>query len=198
MFGMRQNLAPARGGQVFALSVLVLLAMCCAPVLAQAASAGYQYSDAPPTVTGGKPPSESNLSGGSNSTSGVGAHPGNANKSSGAKSPGGANGSQAKSNGSGGGGNAAGQQGSLGNGSQKSPAETGKAKSTASPEPGSSGGGSSPLVPILIAIVLLAGGSIGYVLMKRRRQRKSPGSPDSPSSPDSPGSSGSSVSPEAG
>ncbi len=196
MFETRQNLAPRRGGHVFALSVLVLLAMCCVPVLAQASSAGYQYSDAPPTVTGGKPPSQSNLSGGSKSTSGIGS-PAGSGKSSGAKSSGGGNGSQAKSNGSGGGGNAAGQQGSQGNGSQKSPAGAGNANG-GSPEPGSSGGGSSPLVPILIAIVLLAGGSIGYVLMKRRRQRKASGSPDSPGSADSSGSSGSSVSPEAG
>jgi cobalamin biosynthesis Mg chelatase CobN len=193
MFETRQNLAPARGGHIFALSVLALLAMCCVPVLAQASSAGYQYSDAPPTVTGGKPPSQSNLSGGSKSTSGIGSPAGSA-KSSGGKSSGGGNGSQANSNGSGGG-NAAGQQGSQGNGGQKSSAGAGNANG-GSPEPGSSGGGSSPLVPILIAIVLLAGGSIGYVLMKRR-QRKASGSPDSPGS-DSSGSSGSSVSPEAG
>jgi cobalamin biosynthesis Mg chelatase CobN len=192
MFGTRQNLAPARGGHIFALSVLALLAMCCVPVLAQASSAGYQYSDAPPTVTGGKPPSQSNLSGGSKSTSGIGSPAGSA-KSSGGKSSGGGNGSQANSNGSGGG-NGAGQQGSQGSGGEKSSAGAGN-PNAASPEPGSSGGG-SPLVPILIAIVLLAGGSIGYVLMKRRRQRKASGSPDSPGSADS--SSGSSVSPEAG
>lgn len=197
MFETRQNLAPRRGGHIFALSVLVLLAMCCVPVFAQASSAGYQYSDAPPTVTGGTPPSESNLSGGSNSTSGVGAHSGNADSSGAKSSGGGVNGSHSKSNGgSAGGESGSGQQGNQANGSQKSPAEAAKANSS-SPEPGSSDGGSSPLVPILIAIVLLAGGSIGYVLMKRRRQQKTPGSSDSSDSPDAAGSSGSSVSPEA-
>jgi cobalamin biosynthesis Mg chelatase CobN len=187
MFETRQNLAPRRGGHIFALSVLVLLAMCCVPVLAQASSAGYQYSDAPPTVTGGKPPSQSNLSGGSKSTSGIGS-PAGSGKSSGAKSSGEGNGSQASSNGSGGG-NGAGQQGSQGNGSQQSPA----GNANGSPEPGSSGSGSSPLVPILIAIVLLAGGSIAYVMIKRRRV----GDPASGDSPGSTDASGSSASPEA-
>jgi hypothetical protein len=157
-------------------------------MLAQASSAGYQYSDAPPTVTGGKPPSESNLSGGSKSTSGIGSHAGS--DKSGGKSSGG-NGSLAKSNGSAGGANGAGQQGSQGGGTQNS-GTAGGANGT-SPEPGSSGGGSSPLVPILIAIVLLAGGSIAYVAIKRRRA----GDSDSADSPGPGDSSGSSVSPEA-
>jgi len=191
MLGSRQDPSLRRGGHVFALSVLALLAMCCAPVLAQAGSAGYQYSDAPPTVNGG-PPSQSNLSpAGSKSTSGVGSHPGGA-KSSGGKSGEGANGSKSKSNGSTGDENEAGQQGSQGSGNQKSQTAIGK-KTSASPEPGSDSGGSSPLVPILIAILVLAGGSIAYVMIKRRRAGDS-GPTDSSDSSDS---SGSSVSPEA-
>jgi cobalamin biosynthesis Mg chelatase CobN len=188
MFGMRQDLAPRRGGRIFALSVLALLAMCCVPVLAQASSAGYQYSDAPPTVTGGKPPSQSNLSGGSNSTSGIGSHAGSS-KAPGGKSSGGAGGSQSKSNGSAGGASGSGQQGSQAGGNQNGSNQNGSAGagSASSPEPGSSGGGSSPLIPILIAIVVLAGGSIAYVMIKRRRAGDT----------DSPGSTDSSVSPEA-
>jgi len=37
-------------------------------------------------------------------------------------------------------------------------------------QPTSSSGGSSPLVPILIAIVALAAVSIGAVMLRRRRQ----------------------------
>lgn len=181
MLGKRQDLSPARGGRILALSVLALLAMCCAPVLAHASSAGYQYSDAPPTVTGGKPPSQSNLSGGSSSTSGIGKHAGSSN-TPGGKSSGGGSGSQGNSNRSGGG-NAAGQQGSQGK-ADKGGSNTADNTLANQTEPGSSGGGSSPLVPILIAIALLAGGSIAYVMIKRRRAGDSD-------------SSGSSVSPEA-
>ena len=42
------------------------------------------------------------------------------------------------------------------------------------------GGGSSPLVPILIAIAVLAAISIGVVMMRQRRQRRGPGSSVSP------------------
>jgi hypothetical protein len=154
------------------------------PGLAQASSAGYEYQDAVTTPTGA-PPSESNLHSGSPSTKGNGS-PAKPNANSSAKGSGGQNHSSAKPNASNTVGNG---QGNSDNGQEGS--ANGDKKLTGA-EPGTNSGGSSPLVPILIAIVLLAGGSIAYVLMKRRRQRKSPDSPDSS------GSSGSSVSPEAG
>ena len=43
------------------------------------------------------------------------------------------------------------------------------------PQPGSDGGSSSPLVPILIAIAALAAISIGVVMVSQRRQRGRPG-----------------------
>jgi hypothetical protein len=41
-----------------------------------------------------------------------------------------------------------------------------------------SGGGSSPLVPILIAIAVLAAGSVGVFVMRQRRQRTGAFSPE--------------------
>lgn len=158
-------------------------------MLAQAASAGYQYSDAPPSATGG-PPSQSNLSGGSPSTSGVG-DKGHSGSTGGAKNGGsGANGSSGKNGGSGSGETGKGQ-GSPGKGGSGSPVASEKLSGTA---PGSDSGGSSPLVPILIAIVLLAGGSVAYLMIKRRRGAGVAGGPDkdgkAPGSPKGPGGPG--------
>ncbi len=194
MFGTRQISAPARGRSILALSTLALLAFCCLPVLAQASSAGYEYQDAVPTPTGA-PPSQSNLSGGSKPTSGGASDAHKSNTSNGGSAAVGKN-SSANGGGGSGSGNGNAQQGSQGKADKGAP-NTADATLANQTEPGSGGGGSSPLVPILIAIVLLAGGSIGYVWMKRRRRQKTPGSPDSPDSPDAAGSSGSSVSPEA-
>ena len=44
----------------------------------------------------------------------------------------------------------------------------------------SEGGGSSPLVPILIAIAVLAAISIGVVMIRQRRQRRGPSATASP------------------
>jgi hypothetical protein len=46
--------------------------------------------------------------------------------------------------------------------------------------PQSSGGGSSPLVPILIAIAILAAISVAAVMYRQRRQRRGPGTSTSP------------------
>lgn len=187
MFGTRQISAPARGRSILALSTLALLAFCCLPVLAQASSAGYEYSSAPPTATGGKSPTQSNLHAGSSSTQGIGS-PAKASNGAGNGSGGQKNGSSAKPGAS----NATGNgQGSQGNGQEGSLGAGKNAASTA--EPGSDSGGSSPLVPILIAIVLLAGGSIAYVMIKRRRAAGDAAGPGGSSD-----SSDSSVTPEAG
>jgi hypothetical protein len=189
MFGTRQSLPRARGRSILALSTLALLAFCCLPVLAQASSAGYEYQDAVPTPTG-KSPSESNLSGGSGSTSGIGSHAGSGSGdggSKGGKSSDGAGGSSEKSGSGANGKNGVDQQSSQGK-DGKNTLDVGS-KPTNSTAPGSDGG-SSPLIPILIAIVILAGGSVAYVMIKRRRSGGEPGSSE-PGSPDS------SVSPEA-
>jgi cobalamin biosynthesis Mg chelatase CobN len=168
--------------------MLALLAWCCLPVFAQASSsAGYEYQDAVATPTG-KPPTQSNLHGGSQPTNGIGSEAKGGGNGSG-KGSGGQNGSSAKPGGS----NATGNgQGSQGNGQEGS---VGAGKNAAgTPEPGSDSGGSSPLVPILIAIVLLAGGSIAYVMIKRRRAAAG----DAPDSGAPSDSTDSSVTPEAG
>ena len=181
MFGTRQDPQPVRGRSVLALSALALIAFCLLPVGAQAASAGYQYSDAPPTATG-SPPSESNIQGGS-STSGVGKGNGsttgngtkNGGKGSGSKSD---NAKASKGNGDGA---TKTGQGSLAPGEQAG----------GSAAPGTDSGGSSPLVPILIAIVLLAAGSVGFVMYRRRHAAEDAdgaGKPQAPgSSPKPPG-----------
>ena len=186
MFGTRPVPTPVRGRSILALSALALLAFCCAPVLAQASSAGYVYSDAPPTSTGA-PPSESNLQGGSPTKGGGGS--GGANGAKHGGTGGGANGSNAKG---GGGTNGAG----AGQTGQGAGGETGvgASQSLTGAEPGSDSGSSSPLVPILIAIVLLAGGSVAYLVIKRRRDAGAAGAPGKDGkAPASPG-----ASPEAG
>lgn len=181
MFETDQAAARSRARSIFALSVLALLAFGCFPVLAHADSSGLQYQDAPPTVTGGTvnngddPSAGSSGAAGSSGSSGGGAEGGSAADGS-SKGSGGA----AKK-----GGDNSGAQGSQGNlkgsvgGGQ--PLGSGAAPVPAGEE---DSGGSSPLVPILIAIVVLAAISLGAVMYRRRRA----GAPGS----------GSSVSPEAG
>jgi len=152
------------------------------PVLAQASSAGFEYSSAPPSADG-KPPSESNLSGGSSSTSGVGGGKDGGSKS--AEKGGSGVGSSSKA-----GGGSAGQggQGSSGQGGAGS---IGGGEQASAAQPGADSGSSSPLVPILIAIALLAAGSIAFVMIRKRRAAAGKDAPGQP------GSSGP-VSPEAG
>ncbi|HEY7456949.1 MAG TPA: hypothetical protein VH703_06705 [Solirubrobacterales bacterium] len=156
------------------------------PVLAQASSAGFEYSSAPPSATG-KPPSESNLSGGSSSTSGVGGGESDTNAAGNAKK----GGSAAKSSSKGGGSATQAGQGSSGKGGAAPPRRSHTELTGA--QPGSDSGSSSPLVPILIAIALLAAGSIAFVMIRKRRAAAGKGVQDAP------GQSGSSgpVSPEA-
>jgi cobalamin biosynthesis Mg chelatase CobN len=190
MLGMRQVPVPVRSRSLLALSMLALLAFCCLPAFADASGAGYQYQDAPPTATGG-PPSESNISPGSKSTSGAGSQ---AHKNGSAqKGSSGDQGSSAKNGGGSGSGKVNSRQGSQG---QAGGGSAEKAKPVSSTEPGSSGGGSSSLVWILIAIALLAAGSIAYLAIRRRRGEGD--GTDAAGPPDSPGSADSSVSPEAG
>ena len=96
-----------------------------------------------------------------------------------------------KNSGSGGGSSAGGSssgrgnggtgQGSPQNGSDKRPSgqlqETGQGSGSA---PASAEAGSSPLLPILLAIAALAGISIGVVTMRQRRRRHATGTPVSP------------------
>jgi cobalamin biosynthesis Mg chelatase CobN len=152
--------------------VLALLALGCFPVLAQADSSGIQYSDAPPTATGNNTiPTRSEPPAHSSKADGGDTAPDNAGSgaSSGGKaSAGGSSESGAASGAANGGGT--GKQGNPGQGS------AGGSDNSANPAVGSgeaassqSDDGSSPLVPVLIAIAVLAAISIGAVIMRRRR-----------------------------
>ena len=167
---------PAGGRSILALSVVALLALGCFPVLAQADSSGIQYSDAPPTVTGGTvpngqepPASSSNAQSGGGGSAGSGSGGGSSAGGPSSNSPGTASTA----------GGGAGQQGKDFNGSVGQGTATGSGSKPASSQ---DGGGSSPLAPILIAIAALAAISLGAVMIRQRRR----------------GASGSPVSPEAG
>lgn len=181
MFGTRQTPVPGRVRSLLALSTLALVAFCCVPVLAQADSSGIQYQDAPPTVPGKTATSGNNGS----ATSSKDGDGGSATGSGAADGGSSAGGSSSKSGGAGGAGEdrAQGSPGSRsdeGKGSGAGSAESG-APPQATPQPVSSeDDGSSPLVPILIAIAVLAAISIAVVVMRQRRQRDSAGSPVSP------------------
>jgi hypothetical protein len=180
MFGTRQVSTPVWGRSLFALSVLALLAMGCFPVFAQADSSGIQYSDAPPTATGGHeipsrsaPPAHSSKANGGPAVQGGGNSADSSGKGSSAGVPSSKSGGTTNGDGTG-------QQGSPGQGSAggsdnpSSPsARNGEATSSTSDD------SSSPLVPILIAIAVLAAISIGVVMMRQRRRRGS-GVPISP------------------
>ena len=184
MFGMRQVSARSAGRSIFALSVLALLALGCFPVLAQADSSGIQYSDAPPTATGNHSiPTRSEPPAHSSKTNGGAAAPAvhHAGDSSGGGSSEG--GSSTKS------GNASGAAKDGGTGQQGSPGQGSTGNSKGHPAnsaggngesaPSQSDDGSSPVVPILIAVAALAAISIGFVMMRQRRRRGS-GVPVSP------------------
>lgn len=184
MSGTRQTSVPARGRSILALSTLALLAFCCLPVLAQADSSGLQYEDAPPTVpgktaTGGK-------DGSANTSNEAGGGSGRGTGSSDGGSSAGGSSSNSGDDAAGGD-----RQGRQGNGSAEGKGSGdragdagGTAQIDANPASSEDEGGTSPLVPILIAIAVLAAISIGVVAIRQRRRGDAP--------------SGSSVSPEAG
>jgi hypothetical protein len=153
--------------------------MACSPVLAQADSVGPQYETEIPGPTGeGKVPQHhnsinspqaesSNLPGGGAGGSGGSGGNGSSNQSS--PSPGGN-----PSTGTGGG-TEQGKQGNAGGPGTGGLGEEQPVGSSAAPE-----GSSSPLVPILIAIAVLAAISVAAVVIRQRRQRRAPGAQISP------------------
>ncbi len=171
------------------LSVLVLVALACFPVLAHAASEIPQYESEIPTTKGhqhppthsGNPPgdgeSHSDSNGGATASDGGQAGtPGSGSSSGGSSSGPSENAGNNPSTASGGGNG----QGSPGNGATADgkPGTLSQAKPISSDASSSDDGGSSPLVPILIAIAALAAISIGAVVIKQKRQ--GPGSSISP------------------
>jgi len=160
--------------------VFALLACLCFPVFALAEdSSEIEYRDAPPSVPGKK------SDGSSASSSGDGGGVGAPGKSSTTPGDSGGGSSQDGSSADKSGGAAGGKDGGGGpGGAAKDPA--GKAGlgpgQAIGPEgaPISHESSSSPLVPILIALAILAAISIGFVALKRRRQGSDRGSAVSP------------------
>jgi hypothetical protein len=175
-----------RSGRLFflPLSVLALLAFACFPVFAQAETGIPEYETEVPTVKGHtNPPSdkaknneraESSTEEGSAQGGAVPGGTGSGSGSSGGPSSEKGNPSMGKDRSTG--------QGSQGNGTTAKP----QAGSIAARE--QVGGpteddGSSPLVPILIAIAALAAISIGAVMLRQRRQGDEEHDPVAPASP---------------
>lgn len=158
------------------LSVLAVLAFACSPALAHAEEAtGPVYETEVPTVPHEQSPGGGGHSGGSNGGGNGGAGAGISNTpgengTGGGKAPGAGGGSHTGQ----------GSQGAEGNGSQSADGEKSpkggvvENQTIANPAPGRStsteGDSSSPLVPILIAIVVLAAISIGAFYYRQRRQ----------------------------
>jgi cobalamin biosynthesis Mg chelatase CobN len=176
MIGMRHPPARRAALPAFWLPlVLALLALAAFPVLSQADSSGYQYTPEVPTVTGHESsPTKSGNAHAKGSKAGGGAQ---SNQSAtpavpGSGSSNGPNSGGGAVTGNGGQGNPAGGSAGKpqsGNGGGK--ANLQEEKPVSNPTESSDGGSSSPLVPILIVIALLAAGSIGAVVYRQRRQR---------------------------
>jgi hypothetical protein len=166
----------SRSGQSFfgLLSVLALLALACFVPMAQADNAGIEYRDAPPSATGEIPTTHSDPQAKASKKSGGAQTPEDSAESNGSDSEpsegdsqaGGVTGSNDGGTGHGSTGKA---QGNPGKGSASSPGTD--AKSVANPPASSDSGGSSPLVPILIAIGLVMAAAIAAVVIRQRRQR---------------------------
>jgi cobalamin biosynthesis Mg chelatase CobN len=177
MNGMRHRLAPRAGRPIFGLvSVLALLALACFPVLAQADSSEAQYEDAPDTATGGK------ISTRTDPPAGASSNDGGNRASNGSTTPNASDGGSSEDEASTDTGGAAGKGGGDKGQGSRDDAAVGK-KTSPAPSVGNSLQGSddsSPLVPILIAIVVLAAISVGMVVMRQRRQSDGPDAHVSP------------------
>jgi cobalamin biosynthesis Mg chelatase CobN len=163
--------------------MLAVLAMACFPVLAQAENSGIQYEPEVPTVPTHQ---SSNIPSGKNQNSSNGSNP-QARESGSEPATGGTAGGKEKS-GADGAHSGQGNQAQGGNGDKSGSGSKGagqsgvtnaKQFSSLGETPTESNGGSSPLVPILIAIVALAAVSIGVYYYRQRRDGSDP--PVSPS-----------------
>lgn len=178
MLGKRRHPVRSSGRPAFLLlSVLALLAMACFPLAAQAEESVVPvYETEVPSSTGPKKtPQVKNDSGAESSQTGGATAPSGADESSGSGS---GSSSEEESGAAGSGsGNGGPGQGSPGNGSKGDASQAGNQQSQGSQQgqqaraETSSGDSSSPLVPILIAVAVLAAISIGAILYRQRRQR---------------------------
>lgn len=187
MLGMRPRSGRASARLLALSSVLALLALACFPLAAFGDSGSAQYEEALPEVCGSSckqkespaKTSKSNTGGGGTSTS----HP--SNGSNGTESSSGGSDEESATGGvaANGGGNGAGG----GSGGAEVQQHQDQGKAGGSPEPAqplgsatnakSDDDGSSPLVPILIAIAVLAAISVAAFVIRQRRHRADGGTP---------------------
>jgi hypothetical protein len=183
--GKRHPSALRLGPAFASMSVIALLALACFPVLAHAEdSSGVQYSDAIPRVEGDNSPSHHRQTPAKSSSTGKGGGQATTGTTGSKGSTGGS--SENESSSKGGGAAVNGNDGGPGQGSPAGSA-SGAGKTgvqpagqvTAKPASEQGDGGSSPLVPILVAILVLAAISVAAVMIGQRRQR----GPTTPASP---------------
>jgi cobalamin biosynthesis Mg chelatase CobN len=177
MFGSRRHPALGWDQSAFALlSVLALLAFALFPVAASADSAGAEYENAVPTPYGSHHSTPTVVGGGddkAHASNESGGTPSGGSGGSGSDSSGGSSAGKDPSTGSG---NGAGEDKS-GNGStnpqhvkaSKDAGGINSLEAVPSPTGESDDGGSSPVVPILIILAVLAAVSVGVVVWQRRR-----------------------------
>jgi cobalamin biosynthesis Mg chelatase CobN len=188
--GMHHRPAPSAGRSVFLLMSVIALALACFPVLAHAEdSSGVQYSDAIPKAEGENTPTHHKQPTQAKSSStdhGGGTTPSNSG-SEGSKEAEGSGEGESSSKGSGvaaskhdGGGTGPSRPGGSANGGAKNSVHPAGQKASPAAQPRSDSGGSSPLVPILIAIAALAAISVAVVMIRQKRQRGGPPAAASP------------------
>lgn len=179
--GTRHRLAPQPGHSLFALmSVVALLALTCFPVFAHADdSSGVQYSDDLPSAEGENHPVQHKRppvakaadNGGASAPTGKTGSPesdGSSEVSSEEESSSAGGGVAANGNDKGDGTG----QGNPAGSATKAPGSQAQhsGQNVSAPASKSSDSGSSPLVPILIAILVLAAISVAVVMIRQRRQ----------------------------
>jgi hypothetical protein len=184
MLGSRHHQAHAWNRSFSSLlSVLALLAFACLPVAANADSSGVEYGNETPSAYGSHKSTPTVVGG---AEEGGKAH--SSSEAGGAGGGSGSGGSSGGNAGTGSGNGAGGVEGGNGssnpqhaNGGSEAEGEVGLQQIASPTGSESDDGGSSPVVPILIALALLAAVSAGIVIMRQRRQPDP--RPDSPAAP---------------
>lgn len=140
-------------------------------------SSGIQYSDAPPTVTGKtsdkEPASRSNSGGAGDGSDQSSTRSGSTADGKSKDGSGDEQGAAAGGGGDDGKGDAAGKKANDGKAGGSGP------QAVDLDQASGDDGGSSPLVPILIALAVLAAISVGVVAMRKKREDTDPGAPAS-------------------
>jgi len=187
--GMRHRRAP-QWGRLSLLMSVIALALACSPAFAQAectSSSCVQYTESIPKPEGENTPQGHQKTPAKASKTGQdGGSPSQPGGSKGPKEAEGSEESEASEKegavgGGNGGGNGQGKPGASAHGGDKKavhPAAQNQSGVQASKS--DDGGGSSPLVPILIAIAVLAAISVAVVMIRQRRQRGGPTASASP------------------